>query len=426
MKYFYTLLIMVATLSYGAAQITINVSDAPIIGTTLTYAEDTILTNIGPGPDGMGQTWDFTGFDADVTFVTNVVDPANTPSADLFPTAVLTLETEGLYSYASIDEVGLYGLGGSAEQEGVVITAALDPAQLLLLNPTTLGTTFNSDFKLFVEFDGSDFGVDSVRVQQVGSANAEVTASGTLTVPAGDFETLRLRTETVTTDSIWVKFFGTWILFQDSEATSITYEWWGEDGVSIVATLETDVNGNPLDLEYLTDYAPPADVPIANFEYLVIDVGAYQFTDLSSNAPTEWLWDLGDGNTSMLQNPEHTYTEPGIYTVCLTATNSTGSNTVCQEISVVISSDEDIVKNQLLRLYPNPTQGRLTLEADALAGKEVEVLVYNMLGQEEKVFSHQSMPANWNIDVTNLQQGTYLLALRLEGNIETVSVFVKE
>ena len=42
--------------------------------------------------------------------------------------------------------------------------------------------------------------------------------------------------------------------------------------------------------------------------------------------PTSWAWDFGDGNTSTLQNPVHTYTSPGVYTVTLTATNAYGSD----------------------------------------------------------------------------------------------------
>ena len=40
--------------------------------------------------------------------------------------------------------------------------------------------------------------------------------------------------------------------------------------------------------------------------------------------PYTWLWDFGDGSTSTEQNPVHTYTSPGNYTVTLTVTDSCG------------------------------------------------------------------------------------------------------
>ncbi|MBP2147105.1 PKD repeat protein [Methanofollis sp. W23] len=51
-----------------------------------------------------------------------------------------------------------------------------------------------------------------------------------------------------------------------------------------------------------------------------------QFTDLSTGSPTSWSWDFGDGKVSTKQHPLHTYTDPGIYTVNLTVTNSGGSD----------------------------------------------------------------------------------------------------
>lgn len=50
------------------------------------------------------------------------------------------------------------------------------------------------------------------------------------------------------------------------------------------------------------------------------------FTDASTETPTSWLWDFGDGGSSVEQSPTHTYNVQGTYTVTLTATNATGND----------------------------------------------------------------------------------------------------
>jgi len=52
-----------------------------------------------------------------------------------------------------------------------------------------------------------------------------------------------------------------------------------------------------------------------------------QFTDLSTNSPTSWAWDFGDGGASTQQNPTHVYQEAGLFTVSLTASNEAGAST---------------------------------------------------------------------------------------------------
>jgi uncharacterized membrane protein len=54
---------------------------------------------------------------------------------------------------------------------------------------------------------------------------------------------------------------------------------------------------------------------------------AVQFTDLSSEDPSIWEWDFGDTGTSTNQNPVHTYSANGSYTVTLTARSASGANT---------------------------------------------------------------------------------------------------
>ncbi len=51
------------------------------------------------------------------------------------------------------------------------------------------------------------------------------------------------------------------------------------------------------------------------------------FTDQSTGSITSWSWDFGDGGTSTQQNPSHTYSDAGDFTVSLTVTGPGGSDT---------------------------------------------------------------------------------------------------
>jgi YVTN family beta-propeller protein len=78
-------------------------------------------------------------------------------------------------------------------------------------------------------------------------------------------------------------------------------------------------------------------LPVANFSsnteryYALFSV---QFTDLSEHA-TEWNWDFGDGTNSTEQDPAHTYSFKGNYTVNLTAINTNGTDSKLALIKVL-------------------------------------------------------------------------------------------
>ena len=84
---------------------------------------------------------------------------------------------------------------------------------------------------------------------------------------------------------------------------------------------------NPPQLQLVLQ--PPGPAPVAAFTSSSpqgpIEL-TVEFTDQSTNLPTAWFWDFGDGATSTLQHPVHVYTQPGTYTVSLTAMNGSGSD----------------------------------------------------------------------------------------------------
>ena len=70
--------------------------------------------------------------------------------------------------------------------------------------------------------------------------------------------------------------------------------------------------------------------PLANFSYST-NGNIVTFTNTSSfnmNSPLNYFWDFGDGNTSVLGNPSHTYVSAGIYSINLMVTDCIFKNTI--------------------------------------------------------------------------------------------------
>ena len=81
-------------------------------------------------------------------------------------------------------------------------------------------------------------------------------------------------------------------------------------------------------------------VPIPNFFTVPTSGSApltVTFTDATYGRPTGWVWDFGDGEFSYEQNPTHTYTAIGNYTVTMTASNVFGTSPVPAEQPITVN-----------------------------------------------------------------------------------------
>lgn len=70
--------------------------------------------------------------------------------------------------------------------------------------------------------------------------------------------------------------------------------------------------------------------PVADFSASQVQAEVnqqVQFTDKSTNNPTNWAWSLGEGPGRAQQHPAQSYTVPGWYTISLTVSNRYGSGT---------------------------------------------------------------------------------------------------
>ncbi len=90
-----------------------------------------------------------------------------------------------------------------------------------------------------------------------------------------------------------------------------------------------------------------ADVPTPNFtsdKQLVLLGGEVNFTDLSTNFPTEWNWTFEGGNpsASIERNPKIKYLTPGLYKVTLSAKNSLGTSDTLEISNYIEVSEEGL------------------------------------------------------------------------------------
>ena len=90
----------------------------------------------------------------------------------------------------------------------------------------------------------------------------------------------------------------------------------------------------------VTDYLPVADFSVSTQN--TNQGNSINFIDLSTSNPTAWNWDFGDGNTSTVQNPTHSYLTPGTYTVTLSIENKYGSDTIIKQNFITINSSEPV------------------------------------------------------------------------------------
>jgi PKD repeat protein len=116
-----------------------------------------------------------------------------------------------------------------------------------------------------------------------------------------------------------------------TENPSHTYATTGTFTVTLTST--NSAGSNTISKAGYITVIPASTIPSASFSAIKTTGTtpfSVQFIDTSSNGPTAWVWSFGDGYTTLQQNPVHTYTSVGSFTVTLTASNSAGSSTYTQ------------------------------------------------------------------------------------------------
>ena len=154
------------------------------------------------------------------------------------------------------------------------------------------------------------------------------------------------------------------------------------------------------------------EVAIAGFESVENDLSV-QFTNTSWRS-TDYSWTFGDGATSNVSNPQHTYAADGNYTVTLIASNECGSDTVQQVISVEVAA---LSSNNLDQFKIAQLEKGLFLLSSLIHLSMNDIKLVDLRGNEigSKTITIDSESGEVQIDLRNFADGIYMIQFSSNG-----------
>jgi len=295
------------------------------------------------------------------------------------------------------------------------------PAVVVYSNPDTIlhfpvvyGDHFTSDIRWAIDLTPVG---QNIQYKSHQTRSTSIDAWGDLITPLQTFEnTIRMhsiveRYDTLTNDTATIPL----------HVKQVEYMWFDtlyKLPVMVANGILNDTTVNLSTIQYLWDKtcaAPTWSASVASDTYTIDSTGAVtiDFTITNGNAD-EYTWDWGDGQFSTTTgSTTHTYSEPGVYEVGLTAcmTNCLPLNSCSYDIlDFVILSDQTISGEESgIRIYPNPVGAQINLFIPEAIGSSHFVV----LDMEGKQVLNGSLNSGVNsIGSTSLAEGIYAVQIQ--------------
>ncbi|MEA3496019.1 MAG: PKD domain-containing protein [Bacteroidota bacterium] len=171
--------------------------------------------------------------------------------------------------------------------------------------------------------------------------------------------------------------------------------------------------------KYDSIFVQIGDIPIADFGANIITgevplvVNFYDSSTIAFNAISQFQWDFGNGNSSIVQNPVYTYQNVGNYDVSLKVISDLGCADSITKIAFINAKVNGIteIENSEILIYPNPSNEKIYIKSER---KIKSINLYNSLGKS--VLKAQDLNAK-EFELKKQVKGIYFLKIGLmDGN----------
>jgi len=213
---------------------------------------------------------------------------------------------------------------------------------------------------------------------------------------------------------LWLFPGGTPSASTDQNPSQICYQ---VPGVFDVTLITTNANGN--DTLTLNNYITVNPTP----PFPTITQAGYTLT---SSSAYSYQWQFNSVNIPGATNQSYTILQTGYYTVIVGDSNGCANSFT---VYVLISGIADMVGDENISIYPNPSSGSFMVEwLNGLMAGEVSIDVVNTLGQT--IFSSTKnispSPFKKEIDLSDAARGVYFIEIKTEKEFIRKKILIAE
>lgn len=169
----------------------------------------------------------------------------------------------------------------------------------------------------------------------------------------------------------------------------------------------------------------PTMIATASATTVYLSTGATVNFSNSGSPATSYNWDFGDGGSSTSTSPTHSFSLTGVYTVILTGTLGSCTDTDTIIITVLLEvAIHDVVDGISMTMFPNPTEGLFNINMINTNNVEVEVQVVDAIGKVIDSKQLNGYDIRTSFDLTTRPAGIYFVRILTDGGILTKRISV--